>query len=101
MTYQLFYASGSAAQGVRVILEELGVPYELIKSTIDRNEQRPPEQLKVNPNARRSPTWTRWWTLSGHCVGNVLALGGHRSHNAHTMPTYMYAYVHIYIYIYI
>jgi len=33
-----------------VILEELGVPYELIKSTIDRNEQRPPEQLKVNPN---------------------------------------------------
>jgi len=50
MTYQLFYASGSAAQGVRVILEELGVPYELIKSTIDRNEQRPPEQLKVNPN---------------------------------------------------
>ena len=50
MTYQLFYASGSAAQGVRVILEELGAPYELIKSTIDRNEQRPPEQLKVNPN---------------------------------------------------
>ena len=33
-----------------MILEELGVPYELIKSTIDRNEQRPPEQLKVNPN---------------------------------------------------
>ena len=50
MTYQLFYASGSAAQGVRVILEELGVPYELIKSTIDRNEQRPSEQLKINPN---------------------------------------------------
>ena len=33
-----------------MILEELGAPYELIKSTIDRNEQRPPEQLKVNPN---------------------------------------------------
>jgi len=50
MTYKLFYADGSAAQGVRVILEELGVPYELIESTIDRSKQRPPEQLKVNPN---------------------------------------------------
>jgi|TARA_B110000967_G_scaffold200747_1_gene237021 glutathione S-transferase len=50
MNYKLFYASGSAAEGVRVILEELGVPYELIKSTIDRSKQRPPEQLKINPN---------------------------------------------------
>jgi glutathione S-transferase len=50
MKYKLFYASGSAAQGVRVILEELAVPYELIKSTIDRGTQRPPEQLKINPN---------------------------------------------------
>jgi glutathione S-transferase len=50
MNYKLFYASGSAAEGVRVIIEELGVPYELIKSTIDRSKQRPPEQLKINPN---------------------------------------------------
>ena len=50
MNYKLFYASGSAAEGVRVMLEELGVPYELIKSTIDRSKQRPPEQLKINPN---------------------------------------------------
>ena len=50
MNYKLFYASGSAAEGVRVILEELGVPYELIKSTIDRSKQRPLEQLKINPN---------------------------------------------------
>jgi len=50
MNYKLFYASGSVAEGVRVILEELGVPYELIKSTIDRSKQRPPEQLKINPN---------------------------------------------------
>jgi len=50
MNYKLFYASGSAAEGVRVILEELGMPYELIKSTIDRSKQRPPEQLKINPN---------------------------------------------------
>ena len=50
MKYKLFYASGSAAQGVRVILEELGVPNELIKSTIDRGKPRPPQQLKVNPN---------------------------------------------------
>ena len=50
MAYRLFYANRSASMGVRVILEEIGTPYELIQSTIDRNVQRPPEQLAVNPN---------------------------------------------------
>ena len=36
--------------GVRVILEEIGAPYELIQSTIDRSLQRPPEQIALNPN---------------------------------------------------
>lgn len=48
--YKLFYAQGSAAEGVRVILEEIGTPYELIQSTKDRRLQRPPEQLAINPN---------------------------------------------------
>jgi glutathione S-transferase len=43
MNYKLFYTSESAAQGVRVILEELGVQYKLIQSTIDRSKPRPPE----------------------------------------------------------
>ena len=30
MAYKLFYALGSAAMGTRVILEEIGEPYELI-----------------------------------------------------------------------
>ena len=50
MTYHLFYAPGSAAMGTRVILEEIGAPYELIESTIDMDEPRPPEQLAINPN---------------------------------------------------
>ena len=48
--YKLFYALGSAAMGVRVILEEIGKPYELIQSTIDMSKPRPPEQLAINPN---------------------------------------------------
>jgi len=32
MDYRLFYAKGSASDGVRVILEEIGVPYELALS---------------------------------------------------------------------
>ena len=36
--------------GVRVILEEIGAPYELIQSTIDMDKPRPPEQLAINPN---------------------------------------------------
>ena len=50
MTYKLYYALGSAAMGVRVILEEIGAPYELIQTTINMDEPRPPEQLKLNPN---------------------------------------------------
>ncbi len=50
MAYKLFYALGSAAQGVRMVLEEIGAPYELIPSTIDRSKPRPPEQLALNPN---------------------------------------------------
>ncbi len=50
MNYKLFYALGSAAMGVRVILEEIGAPYELIQTTIDMGKPRPPEQLALNPN---------------------------------------------------
>ena len=50
MTYKLYYALGSAAMGVRVLLEEIGTPYELIQSTIDRTQSRPAEQIRMNPN---------------------------------------------------
>ena len=50
MAYKLFYALGSAAMGTRVILEEIGEPYELIQSTIAMDQPRPPEQLALNPN---------------------------------------------------
>jgi len=50
MTYKLYYASHSAASGVRVILEEIGAPYELIETTTDRSKPRPAEQMELNPN---------------------------------------------------
>jgi len=50
MTYKLYYAPRSAASGVRVILEEISVPYELIESTTDRSKPRPAEQMALNPN---------------------------------------------------
>ena len=36
--------------GTRVLLEEIGAPYELIESTIDMDKPRSPEQLAINPN---------------------------------------------------
>ena len=48
--YKLYYANGSASMGVRVLLEEIGAPYELLDSTIDRSLPRPAGQLAVNPN---------------------------------------------------
>ncbi|MEM7425245.1 MAG: glutathione S-transferase family protein [Pseudomonadota bacterium] len=50
MSYKLYYALGSAAMGVRVLLEEIGAEYELIQTTIDMDKPRPPEQLALNPN---------------------------------------------------
>ena len=50
MSYKLYYALGSAARGVRVLLEEFGAEYELIQTTIDMDKPRPPEQLALNPN---------------------------------------------------
>ena len=50
MSYKLHYALGSAAMGTRVMLEEIGAPYELIQTTIDMDKPRPPEQLALNPN---------------------------------------------------
>ncbi len=50
MPYRLFYADGSAAMGVRVILEEVGETYELIETEIGAGMPRAPELLAVNPN---------------------------------------------------
>ncbi len=50
MMYKLYYSLASASMGVRVLLEEIGAPYELIHTTIDRSKPRPPEQMALNPN---------------------------------------------------
>ncbi|MEM8793625.1 MAG: glutathione S-transferase family protein [Pseudomonadota bacterium] len=50
MTYRLYHAPGSASAGVRVLLEEIGAPYELIDTTIDRSKPRPAAQIAANPN---------------------------------------------------
>jgi glutathione S-transferase len=50
VTYRLYFAPGSAAMGVRVILEEIGARYELIPTIIDMDKPRPAEMLALNPN---------------------------------------------------
>ncbi|WP_108880652.1 glutathione S-transferase N-terminal domain-containing protein [Anderseniella sp. Alg231-50] len=50
MTYSLYYAENSAAMGVRVLLEEMRQPYDLIGTSIDMDTPRPPELLALNPN---------------------------------------------------
>ena len=48
--YKLYYAEGSAAQGVRVVLEEMELSYELIQTSIDMTIPRDPGVLALNPN---------------------------------------------------
>lgn len=47
--YELFYAPKSASMGVRVMLEEIGVPYTLIETSVDTDKHRPARQLAINP----------------------------------------------------
>ena len=55
MSYQLYYADGTASMGVRVMLEEIGASYELIETTTEKTKPRPAEQLKINPNGCSCP----------------------------------------------
>ncbi|MDE2789820.1 MAG: glutathione S-transferase family protein [Paracoccaceae bacterium] len=48
--YKLFYAPESASMGVRVLLDEIGSPYELVPTRIAMDAPRPPELLAINPN---------------------------------------------------
>jgi glutathione S-transferase len=50
MSYKLYYAEPSAAMGVRVILEEIGAPYDLIWTDISQNSVRESDFLALNPN---------------------------------------------------
>lgn len=50
MSYVLYYATGSASMGVKVLLDEIGVSYKLLEATIDRTVPRSAEFLSLNPN---------------------------------------------------
>ena len=72
--YQLYYALKSASMGVRVMLEEIGAPYELIDTSVEMDQPRPPEQLAINPNG-----WVPVLTWEGgamyECAAITIFLG--------------------------
>ena len=45
----LYYAPQTRATGVRILLEELGAEYDLHVMSLNRNEQRAPDFLAINP----------------------------------------------------
>lgn len=55
---KLYYAPGTCAIGIHVLLEEIGQPYELVKLNFQEGEQRKPEFLKINPKGK-VPTLVR------------------------------------------
>ena len=49
MNLTLFHAPNSRSGAARILLEELGVPYNLHVLNLKKNEQRAPDYLAVNP----------------------------------------------------
>lgn len=49
---KLFYAPGTCAMGIHVLLEEIGKPFELHKINLMAHEQHAPDYLAVNPKAK-------------------------------------------------
>ena len=47
---KLYYANPSRAIRPRWLLEEIGVPYDLVRLNLDAGDQRKPEYLAINPN---------------------------------------------------
>ena len=50
--YQLYYYPGNANLAPHMVLEEIGAPYELVLVDRDKDAQKSPEYLKLNPNGR-------------------------------------------------
>ena len=67
--YKLFYAPKSASMGMRVLLEEIGAPYELIDTSVDKDTPRPAEQLAINPNG-----WVPVLTWDGGAMYEAAAI---------------------------
>ncbi len=50
--YKLYWSPGSAAMAPHAMLEDIGVPHELIRVDTAKGEQRGADYLKLNPHAR-------------------------------------------------
>lgn len=50
--FQLYAALGAASLAPQCVLEEAGLPYELVEVDISENSERDPEYLKLNPHGR-------------------------------------------------
>lgn len=49
---KFFYAPGTCALAARIVLEEIGAPYDLVNVDFSRQEQTSPDYLRVNPKGR-------------------------------------------------
>lgn len=49
---KLYYADGTCAMGIHLLLEEIGEPYEKVRLSFAENEHKQPAYLSINPKAK-------------------------------------------------
>lgn len=62
---QLYYHPGNASLIPHILLEELGVPFELLLVDRANAAHRAPDYLKLNPNGQMLCRWTRGFARPG------------------------------------
>jgi len=50
--YTLYWARSSANMVCHAAMIEMGVPFKLVEVDVDKGQQKSPDYLKLNPNAR-------------------------------------------------
>ena len=78
MTYRLYdYLPSGNGYKVRLVLRQLGLPYELVEVDIKRGESRTPEFLAKNPNGRIPLLEVpgRGFLAESHAIASFLAEG--------------------------
>lgn len=90
---KLYYAAGTCALASHIALEEAGAPFETVRLDMQRNDQRKPDYLAVNPKGRVPALATEGGVLTE--TPAILAFIAQRFASANLAPSDPFAFAQL------